>query len=102
MQAFSPMAGSVSVSATASNVAAAITMPAIANALYVANTSATLYVSIAYATAGATTTLGGGVTIPPMTAILIEIPPGQIASVSAIGSAAGPTAVVFTPAYVQR
>ena len=40
-------------------------------------------------------------TIPPGGAVLIEVPPGVIGSVSAIGSAAGPTAVVFTPARVQ-
>lgn len=99
--AFSPMTGSVSVSATASNVAGAITMPALANALYVVNTSTTVYVSIAYAASSASTTLGGGPTIPPGGAVLIEVPPGVIGSVSAIGSAAGPTAVVFTPARVQ-
>ena len=48
-----------------------------------------------------TATLGGdGITIPPMSHVLVETN-NSITHVGAIGSAAGPTAVVFTPARVQ-
>ncbi len=96
MDYFTPMGASTSVSATGSNVAGAFTMPSGANCIHIANTSATLYVSVAMAASGATTTLGGSLTIPPMCDIIVAANP-QIASVSAIGSGAGPTAVVFTP-----
>lgn len=100
--AFSPLPGGVSVSATASSVASAITMPSLANALYVANTSTTLFVGVAAANGTATATLSQFV-LPPLATVLIEVPQGGVInSVAAIGSAAGPTAVVFTPAYVQR
>ena len=47
-----------------------------------------------------TATLGGdGVTIPPMSQVLVETN-NMITHLAAIGSAAGPTAVVFTPARV--
>lgn len=96
---FTPTGASTVVSATASNVAGAFTMPPGANAIHIANTSATLYVSVAMAASSASTTLGGSLTLPPMGQIVVPINP-QIASVSAIGSAAGPTAVVFTPGRV--
>lgn len=96
---FSPMGAGVSVSATGSSVAGAITVPSGANAVHVANTSATLYVSVALAVSSATATLGESVTLPPMGHIVLGVHPA-IASVAAIGSAAGPTAVVFTPGRV--
>jgi hypothetical protein len=101
--AFSPLAGGVSVSATGSSVSGTITVPALANALYIVNTSATLYVGVAYGVGGAPTATLPALTIPPMGCLLIEIPQGGIVThVAAIGSAAGPTAVTFAPAYVQR
>ncbi len=96
MPKFTPTGASTVVAATASNVAGAFTMPAGANAIHIANTSATLHVSVAMAVSGATTTLGGSLTLPPMSYIIVDANP-QIASVSAIGSGAGPTNVVFTP-----
>jgi len=101
MQAFTPLAGATSVSATASSVAGTITMPSLANALHIANTSATLYVTAKYGVGAQTATLGGdGITIPPMSQVLVEAN-NTITHLAAIGSAAGPTAVVFTPARVQ-
>jgi hypothetical protein len=102
MQAFSPMAGGVNVAATASSVSGTITMPAIANALYVANSSATLHVGVATGAGSAPTAALTSMLIPPMGSVLIEVPQGLITHVAAIGSAAGPTTVNFTPAYVQR
>lgn len=101
MQAFTPLPGAKSIAATASSVSGAITMPALANALHIANTSATLYVTAAWAVGAPTATLGGdGITIPPLGQVLVETN-STITHVAAIGSAAGPTAVVFTPARVQ-
>jgi hypothetical protein len=101
--AFSPLSGGVSVSATASSVSGTITVPALANALYIVNTSATLHVGVAFGVGSAPTATIAALAIPPMGVLLIEIPQGGIVThVAAIGSAAGPTAVVFTPAYVQR
>jgi len=97
MTSFSPMGTAVSVSATGSSVGGAMTWPAGANALHIANTSATLYVSVATDVDGtATATLGANLTLPPMGHIVIAANPSTNA-VAAIGSAAGPTAVVFTP-----
>lgn len=89
-------ASSVSVAATASNVQGSIVMPTGANGLHIANTSATLYVSVAYGTSAQTTVLGTFPTIPPMGQLVVDTNP-NISSVAAIGSGAGPTAVVFTP-----
>jgi hypothetical protein len=96
MNEFSPMGAATVVAATASNVAGAFTMPAGATCIHIANTSATLYVSVAMATSSASTTLGGSLSLPPMSQIVVAANP-KVASVSAIGSGAGPTAVVFTP-----
>ena len=91
--------GSVTVNATASSVNSAITMNN-ANALLVVNTGSA-YVTIATASGGtATATLGGGATLNPGASLLIEANPA-VTSVAAIGSAAGPSAVVFTPCRVQ-
>lgn len=99
---FAPLAGGVIVSATASSVSGTITMPAVANALYVANTSAALHVGVAYGVGAAPTATLAGLTIAPLGAVLIEIPQGGIVThVAAIGSAAGPTSVNFVPARVQ-
>lgn len=101
MPTFSPMGAAVSVSATGSSVAGALTMPSGATSVHIANTSATLYVSVALAVTGATATLGQNLTLPPMGHIIVDAN-STIASVAAIGSAAGPTAVVFTPGRVSR
>ena len=99
---FAPLPGGVRVSATAASVSGAIVMPPIANALSITNTSATLYVGVAIGVGGAPTATLAGLAIPPMGRVLIETPQGGVVThVAAIGSAAGPTAVVFTPARVQ-
>lgn len=87
---------SVSVAATASNVQGSITMPAGYNGLHIANTSATLYVSVRWGAAAQTATLGSSLTIPPMGHAVVEAN-DTASDVAAIGSGAGPTAVVFTP-----
>lgn len=99
--AFAPHPGAVSVAATASSVSSAITMQATSNALHIANTSATLYVTIAIGVGDAPTAVLGGdrITIPPLGALVIEANPATT-HVAAIGSGAGPTAVVFTPGRV--
>lgn len=87
---------SVSVAATGSNVQGTITMPSGANGLHIANTSATLYVSVAFGSSAQTAVLGTYPTIPPMGQIVVDAN-SLITNVAAIGSAGGPTAVVFTP-----
>lgn len=96
-----PLGGAVTVSATASSVSAAIVMPAGANALHIANTSTTLYVTVTTGQGSATAVLGtgAGITIPPMDELTIEANP-RTDTVAAIGSGAGPTPVVFTPCRV--
>jgi hypothetical protein len=86
-----------SISATGSSVSSAITIETSYDALHVANTSATLYVSIALGKGSApTAVLGTYLTIPPMGQVLVSAN-SLVTHVAAIGSAAGPTAVVFTP-----
>lgn len=85
----------VSCAATASSVGSAITMGE-ANGLHVANTSATLYVCVRYGVGTQTAVLGTDLAIPPMSAVVIDAP-SKTTHVAAIGSGAGPTAVVFTP-----
>lgn len=100
---FAPLGVSVAVSATASSVGASIVMPMRANALYIANTSATLYATAAWGSSAPTALLGGGdgqVTIPPLGSVLVEANPSAV-FVAAIGSGAGPSVVVFTPCRIQ-
>jgi hypothetical protein len=86
---------SVSVSATASSVSGTIDCTG-CDAVHVANTSATLYVSVQLGVGSATAVLGSDFTLPPMGWAVLGAN-AQITKVAAIGSAAGPTAVVFTP-----
>jgi hypothetical protein len=97
--AFAPLSGSnsVSVSATASSVAGSLplaTGSAGATQLLITNTSATLYVSVAFAASGASATLNSGVTLAPYGMKVVTPPIGTL-SVAAIGSGAGPTVVTF-------
>jgi len=87
---------SISVSATASSVGSTSLVMTGGNALHIANTSATLYVSVRWGVGAQTAVLGTDLTIPPMGWVVVDVPPTTTA-VAAIGSAAGPTAVVFTP-----
>lgn len=93
---YSVMSGSVAVAATASSVSASITMPAVADGLLVVNTSGTDYVTAVWGTGAQTATLHGGLTLPPGGAALVAVGP-LVNTVAAIGSAAGPNNVVFTP-----
>lgn len=91
---FVPGSG-ITVAATASSVSGAITMTG-CDAIWVVNTSTTLYVSISMGVGAPTATLAAGLTIPPGTGVLVaanEI----VTHVAAIGSGAGPTAVNFMP-----
>ena len=105
MESFAaPIAGaSDSVAATASSIQGTITMAKGLDGLHIANTSATLYVPIRVGTSAQTAILGDSLTIPPLGQVLVETPRDtQIAHVAAIGSAAGPTAVVFTPVRLRN
>lgn len=90
-----PIGASTSVAATASSAGGTITMGSM-NALHIANTSATLYVSVRWGVGAQTAVLGSDPTIPPMGQLLIDVP-AATTHVAAIGSGAGPTPVVFTP-----
>jgi hypothetical protein len=54
------------------------------------------YVSVGWGSSAQTVTLGASLKSPPMSSVVVDINP-QTAHVAAIGSGAGPTAVVFTP-----
>ena len=86
---------SVSVAATASSVGGTIDCTG-CDKIHVANTSATLYVSICVGVGAQTAVLGTHLTIPPMGQVVIGAN-ALVTGVAAIGSGAGPTAVVFTP-----
>ena len=81
--------------ATGSSVGDTVTMGN-GNALHIANTSATLYVSVRWGVGAQTAVLGDDLTLPPMSWVVVDVP-NATTHVAAIGSAAGPTAVVFTP-----
>lgn len=91
---FVPGSG-ITVAATGSSVSGAITMTG-CDAIWVVNTSTTLYVSVAQGVGAPTATLAGDLTIPPATGVLIASNEA-ITHVAAIGSGAGPTAVNFMP-----
>lgn len=96
---YSVLSGTTSVAATASNVQAAITMGTGTDGLLIVNTSADVSVTVAYGTAAQVATLYGGLTLPPGGATVVVVGP-SVANVSAIGSAAGPSNVVFTPVKI--
>lgn len=86
---------SITVSATGSSVSGAITCTDCV-ALHIVNTSATLHVAAAWGVGAPTASLTADIGIPPMGQVVVAINP-QVTHVAAIGSAAGPTAVRFTP-----
>ena len=97
MMAFGTVHGSsTSVSATASNVQGTIAMPSGYNGLHIVNTSTTLYVSVRWGPAAQTAVLGDSLTLTPNSQAVVEAN-DAVTNVAAIGSGAGPTAVVFTP-----
>jgi hypothetical protein len=85
----------ITVAATGSSVSGAITMTG-CDAIFVTNTSTTLHVSVAQGVGAPTATLAGDLCIPPGSSVLIASN-ATITHVAAIGSAAGPTAVMFMP-----
>jgi len=91
---------SVSVAATAASIAGVITMPAGANGLHIANTSTTLYVTVRWSVGATAAVLGTSPTIPPNGQLVVDTN-DKITDVAAIGSAAGPTAVIFTPVHTE-
>lgn len=88
------------VSATGSSVSAALTIPSWCNALYVCNTSATLYVAIRVGVGAPTASLTADLIIPPLGSVVIGVN-STITHVAAIGSASGPTIVGFCPVHVD-
>ena len=91
---FVPGSG-ISVAATGSSVSGAITMTG-CDAIWVVNTSTTLYVSVSFGVGAPTATLADGFPLAPMQGALIAASE-QTTHVAAIGSGAGPTAVRFMP-----
>lgn len=92
----SPIAGrSISVSATGSNVQGTIDCTG-CDKIHVVNTSATLYVSVRVGAGAQTAVLADDITIPPLGQIVLACN-ALTTGVAAIGSAAGPTVVKFTP-----
>ena len=86
---------SVSVSATGSSVGAAIDCTG-CDKIHVVNTSATLYVSVRAGVGAQTAVLATDISIPPLGQMVLAVNPA-VDNVAAIGSAAGPTVVKFTP-----
>ena len=91
----SPGGTSISVAATGSSVAGTIDCTG-CDKIHVANTSATLYVSVKIGVGAQTAVLADNISIPPMGQIILAAN-ATITGVAAIGSAAGPTVVKFTP-----
>lgn len=87
--------GSIVVSATASSVGGTVDCTG-CDAIYVANTSATLYVAVRAGTGAQTAVLTTDVVIPPMSSVVLPAN-DTITNVAAIGSGAGPTVVGFSP-----
>ena len=86
---------SVVVSATGTSVSGTIDCTG-CDAIRAVNTSATLYVAVRVATGTPTAVLTTDPIIPPLGEIFLAAN-ATIAGVAAIGSAAGPTVVGFTP-----
>ena len=86
---------SVAVAATASSVGGSIDCTG-CDKIYVANTSATLFVAVRVGTGAQTAVLTTDIVIPPLGQIILGAS-ALTTNVAAIGSAAGPTTVQFTP-----
>jgi hypothetical protein len=91
----SPAGRSVRVSATASSVGTTINMTG-CDQIYVVNTSTTLNVAVRVGVGAQTAVLTTDVLIPPFGWIILAANP-SVTHVAAIGSAAGPTIVQFSP-----
>jgi hypothetical protein len=87
--------GSIVISATASSVAGTVNCTG-CDAIYVTNTSATLYVGVRAGVGAQTASLTTDALVPPMGQIIL--PANEATTgVAAIGSAGGPTIVGFSP-----
>jgi hypothetical protein len=97
MPTFTPrtMGGSTAVAATDSSVGGTVTCAG-CNAMHISNPSATLNVGVRWGVGAQTAVLTTDLNLPPMGHIVVDINP-TITHVAAIGSASGPTSVVFTP-----
>ena len=87
--------GSIVVSATASSVGGTVVCTG-CDSMRVCNTSATLYVAVRAGTGAQTAVLTTDVLIPPLGQIILPVN-DLTTGVAAIGSAAGPTVVGFSP-----
>lgn len=90
---------STNVAATGSSVAGTMTPKGGHNACHISNASATLTVGVRIGVGAQTAVLTTDLNIPPMCYVVIAMTPLDTGC-AAIGSAAGPTAVVFTPCTV--
>lgn len=91
-----PPAKSVIISATGTSASSAIDM-ADCDAIYVANTSATLYVAVRIGIGSApTAVITTDIIVPPMSSAVIG-GNSNVTHVAAIASGAGPTIVGFSP-----
>lgn len=88
-------AGSIVVSATASSVGGTVDCTG-CDAIYVTNTSVTLYVAVRAGVGAQTAVLTTDILIPPQGSILLPAN-DTTTGVAAIGSGAGPTVVGFSP-----
>ena len=91
--------GGIVVSATGSSVGGTLALTSTHNAIYVCNTSATLYVAVRIGTGSQTASITTDTIIPPMSAVILAAN-SLITGCAAIGSAAGPTIVGFIPCTV--
>jgi|GEM_PF-6310111 len=87
--------GSIVVSATASSVGGTVDCTG-CDAIRACNTSTTLYVAVRAGVGAQTAVLTTDVLIPPMGEVILQAN-DTITGVAAIGSAAGPTVVGFSP-----
>lgn len=91
---------STNVAATGSSVAGTLTPTVGMNACHVSNSSATLTVGVRIGVGAQTAVLTTDINIPPMSQVVLAMSPLDTGC-AAIGSGAGPTAVVFTPCRVD-
>jgi len=91
---------STNVAATDSSVAGTLTPKGGHNACHICNPSATLAVAVRIGESAAAAVLTTDIKIPPLGQVVIAMTTKDV-HCAAIGSAAGPTAVVFTPCTVR-
>ncbi|MBM3450545.1 MAG: hypothetical protein FJX78_06125 [Armatimonadetes bacterium] len=87
--------GSIVVSATGSSVGGTVDCTG-CDEMYIVNTSATLYVAVRFGVGAQTAVITTDLILPPLGTVIVGVN-SAITGVAAIGSAAGPTIVGFTP-----